>query len=239
MRRPLIELLKRREPPVDDPLEALADLRVLVDGAVVTNPASQVRTDARIVVQAPRQPRGLEKLGRALDSFGVPVEGAVALDIGACTGGFTIALLRRGAATVVAVDVGFGQLLGSLQQDSRVVNLERTNVADVTPELLGLRPDLIVVDVTKLKLRDVAAQLVGNGVPRPGTLFVGLVKPMFELGLGELPTTPGELRRALASATEGVGRAGWEVQATMESELRGHHGAVEHFVLARWPEPPS
>lgn len=235
VRRPLIDVLASKTPPVDDPLAALAEFRVTVDGAIVTNPNSLVRRDARVIVKPRKEPQGVRKLGSALDAFGIDVAGRVALDLGASTGGFTIALLRRGARRVFAVDVGFGQLLGSLQQDPRVVNLERTNLGDVTPELLGEPPDLIVVDVTKLKLRDVAGQLVANGVPAPGMSFVGLVKPMFELARGELPTSREELAESVRLAAGGLVEAGWEVLGQMESPVRGHHGAVEFFLHARWP----
>ena len=162
------------------------------------------------------------------------VDGAVGLDLGACTGGFTQVLLDRGAARVFAVDVGYGQLLGSLRQDERVVSLERTNVADVTPALLGCQPDVIVCDVTKMSLREVGRQLAANGVPAPGAHFVGLVKPMFELGVGELPEGD-DLDRALELALNGLADARWEPLDSMESPVVGHRGAVEFFALVRWP----
>jgi 23S rRNA (cytidine1920-2'-O)/16S rRNA (cytidine1409-2'-O)-methyltransferase len=233
-RRPLIELLADRHPPIDDPVEALRDHRVLVDGVVVTNPQSQVRRDASVVVKKAKAPKGIGKLGYALDTFGVLVDGATALDLGACTGGFTLALLERGASHVHAVDVGFGQLLGRLQQDDRVTNLERTNVADVTPELLGGHPDLIVVDVTKLTLRDVGAQVAANDVPRAGTEMIGLIKPMFELGWGELPTTPEDLALATTKAAHGLAEHGWAQLDLIESAVRGSAGAIEYFIRARF-----
>jgi 23S rRNA (cytidine1920-2'-O)/16S rRNA (cytidine1409-2'-O)-methyltransferase len=235
-RRRLLDLLEQKDPPIDDPHAALAEFRVTVDGAVVTNPSSLVRADARVVVKAPRTPQGVRKLGHALDRFGIDLHDRFGLDLGACTGGFTLAMLERGAARVAAVDVGFGQLLGSLQQNDRVLNLERTNVADVTPELIGGHPEVVVVDVTKLSLREVGRQIAVNDVPAPGTDLVGLVKPMFELGWGELPTTDADLAEALRRAVDGLVAEGWEVVATMESEVRGHRGAVEYFVHARWPD---
>jgi 23S rRNA (cytidine1920-2'-O)/16S rRNA (cytidine1409-2'-O)-methyltransferase len=233
---PLLRALTRLDPPVTDPQAALREQRVLVDGAVTTNPESLVLPSARIVVKPPTQPRGTRKLGAALDQFQVQIEGRIGLDLGACTGGFTQALLDRGATRVFAVDVGYGQLLGSLRQDPRVVSLERTNVAEVTPELLGAHPRVIVVDVTKLALREVARQLADQQVPAAGTELIGLVKPMFELGTGELPLGS-ELERALALAEHGIVAAGWAHMASMESPMRGHRGAVEFFVHARWPQP--
>ncbi len=223
------------DPPIDDPEQALADNRVQVDGAIVTNPSSQVLPSARIVVRPSKNLQGVHKLTAALDRFDLAVEGAVGLDLGACTGGFTQVLLDRGAAPVFAVDVGYGQLLGSLRQDERVVSLERTNVADVTPDLLGRQPDVIVCDVTKVSLTQVGQQLAANGVPAPGCHFVGLVKPMFELGVGELPTG-GELDRALDVAVAGLTAAGWTVVDTMVSPVTGHRGAVEFFALSRWTD---
>jgi 23S rRNA (cytidine1920-2'-O)/16S rRNA (cytidine1409-2'-O)-methyltransferase len=235
-RRRLGAALARMHPPVEDPEEALAEHRVSVDGVIVTNPGSMVRPDARIVVRPRKVPRGVHKLGHALDAFGIDVHGMVGLDLGACTGGFTRALLDRGADRVFAVDIGFGQLLGSLQQDPRVVNLERTNVADVTPELLGVRPDIVVADVTKVPLRELGRQVAANEVPRPGTVLVGLVKPIFELGVGALPDDA-EVDRALALAIEGLADEGWAPRGSMRSEVVGQGGAVEHFVHAVWAGP--
>ncbi|MHB1925627.1 MAG: SAM-dependent methyltransferase [Acidimicrobiales bacterium] len=232
-RIPLLRLLEAKDPPVDDPAGAVAAGRVLVDGAVVTNPSSQVRADARVVVQEPRIPRGVEKLGRALDSLGVAVAGRTVLDVGACTGGFTQAALDRGAARVLAVDVGFGQLLGSLRQDPRVVNLERTNASEVTVELLGGPVDLIVIDVTYVRLGTIISELSARLDPPAGTELVGLVKPMFELERGELPDDPADLAEAGRRAAADAEAAGWDVLSVTESAVRGSQGAVELFLRAR------
>jgi 23S rRNA (cytidine1920-2'-O)/16S rRNA (cytidine1409-2'-O)-methyltransferase len=132
----LAELLRDRYPDLPDAEAAIRDGAVDVDGAIVMNPRSRVRSDAVIRVRQPRGLRGAAKLIAALDGFGVAVAGRAALDLGAATGGFTGVLLRRGARVVYAVDAGFGQLLGSLRQDARVRNLERTNLADLTLELV-------------------------------------------------------------------------------------------------------
>src|SRR5579885_3286776 len=119
-----------------------------------------------------RELRGTIKLRAALAAFAVEVAGRVALDVGASTGGFTVALLEAGAARVYAVDAGFGQLLGRLRQDARVVNLERTNLAALElPEPI----DLVTVDLSYLSIALAAPQL-----PRAPEL-IALVKPMFEL----------------------------------------------------------
>jgi 23S rRNA (cytidine1920-2'-O)/16S rRNA (cytidine1409-2'-O)-methyltransferase len=178
---------------------------------------------------ARRELRGSMKLRAALDAFGVSPAGRICLDVGASTGGFTSVLIERGAAKVYAVDVGHGQLLGSLRQDPRVVNLERTNIADAVIE----EPiDLVTVDVSYLSLAEAVRQLerlaFGDGAE-----LVGLVKPMFELRLGNAPKDDASLDEAIERATAGVSRAGWRVVKTMASAVRGTKGAIEGFVHAR------
>jgi 23S rRNA (cytidine1920-2'-O)/16S rRNA (cytidine1409-2'-O)-methyltransferase len=178
---------------------------------------------------ARRELRGSMKLRAALDAFGVSPAGRICLDVGASTGGFTSVLIERGAAKVYAVDVGHGQLLGSLRQDPRVVNLERTNIADAVIE----EPiDLVTVDVSYLSLAEAVRQLerlaFGDGAE-----LVGLVKPMFELRLANAPKDDASLDEAIERATAGVSRAGWRVVKTMASAVRGTKGAIEGFVHAR------
>jgi 23S rRNA (cytidine1920-2'-O)/16S rRNA (cytidine1409-2'-O)-methyltransferase len=231
---PLVDLVARRRPDIDDPAAAIADLSVQVDGTIATNPRALVRADASLTVKADQAPRGREKLGHALDRLGVAVDGTACLDIGACTGGFTLALLERGAATVHAVDVGHGQLLGSLRADPRVVNLERTNVADLDAVLVPAPLDVVVVDVSRLGLGEAVAQLTERVTLRSGATLLGLVKPMFELRLGELPTDQTELDDACDRAARAVGQAGWTVLDVIESAVKGSRGAVEFFVHATW-----
>ncbi|HYI62309.1 MAG TPA: SAM-dependent methyltransferase [Acidimicrobiales bacterium] len=241
-RRALTAVLLTRHPDLDDIEAALAAGRVRVDGVVITNPRSQVRPDARIEVATPRTLQGTRKLGFALDHFGVDVAGRVALDVGACTGGFTVALLERGARLVHAVDVGFGQLLGSLRQDPRVRNLERTNLGVLTRDHLDEQPDLIVVDVSNLALAAAVAQLTANLDPAPGTELVGLVKPMFELRRAQPPTDEAELAEAVARAAAGAEEHGWDVLGSVRSAMTGHRGAVEHLLHLRSrprPEPDA
>ena len=234
MRRvPLLRVLERRTPPVDDPAGAIAEGRVRVNGAVVSNPASMVDPNASIKVEAGGPPRGVRKLGFALDHFGVRPAGKACLDLGACTGGFTLALLERGARRVFAVEVGYGQLLGSLRQDERVVNLERTNLGALTPTVVDEPVELVVVDVTLLPLGEAVAQVTEALDPAPGTEVVGLVKPMVELRTNELPTSEAVLLEARDAAARGVEAAGWQVAGVVTSAMRGSNGAVEFFVHAR------
>lgn len=185
------------------------------------------------LVSARRELRGSVKLRAALDRFAVPVEGRVALDVGAATGGFTTVLLERGAAKVYAVDAGHGQLLGSLRQDPRVMNLEATNIAELNEALVPDPVDLFTLDVSYLALRRAASQLYRVSFA-DGADLVGLVKPMFELGLATAPSDPETLNQALTKAVDGVTAAGWRVEDTMDSPVIGGKGAPELFLHATW-----
>jgi 23S rRNA (cytidine1920-2'-O)/16S rRNA (cytidine1409-2'-O)-methyltransferase len=176
---------------------------------------------------ASEQPlRGEAKLEAAVAAFPVEVHGRVALDAGASTGGFTRTLLRHGARRVYAVDAGHGQLLGSLRQDPRVVNLEATNLGALTRELVPERIELVTLDLSYVSLAEAVPQL--DRIDVAGDL-VALVKPTFELRLATPPEDP---RPALDAAVAGIERAGWHVRGTVESPVRGAHGTVEYFVFA-------
>ncbi|HEY8741420.1 MAG TPA: SAM-dependent methyltransferase [Candidatus Dormibacteraeota bacterium] len=220
--------------PADDAVALISTGRVRVDGLPVTNPRSMVRPGAVVTRAEASRLRGETKLAAALEQFAVQVPGLTALDVGASTGGFTRELLARGAARVFAVDVGHGQLLGSLRQDPRVVNLEGINVAHVSRQLIPNDIDLFTVDVSYLSLAEAARQLLTLRSSRASQL-VGLVKPMFELRLGVAPTDPASLTAATVRAVEELRRSGWEVSGTMESPVRGARGAIEGFVHAVLP----
>jgi len=228
----LADLLERRYPELDDPEAAIRDGIVLVDGTVVVNPRSRVRRDAVIKLTQPQGLRGAAKLSAALDAFEIPVAGRAALDLGASAGGFTSVLVERGARVVFAVDVGYGQLLGSLRQHPQVRNLERTNLADLSPEGLGERIDLVTVDLSYLSIANAIGQVEGLDFAADADL-VALVKPMYELGLGALPTDPGQLDDAVRRATAGVQRWPWSVLGVIPSPVRGGRGAIEFLLHAR------
>lgn len=228
--RPLRKRLASEHPGLDVD-DAILDGRVRVDGRFVTNPAASVPVDSAIVVVPRSSLQGSAKLGYALDRCAVPVAGAVALDVGAAAGGFTTALLERGAARVYALDAGHGQLLGSLRQDPRVVNLEATNVSMAGPDRIPDGIGVVSVDVSYLPLREAVAQLAAVRFD-DGAHLVGLVKPMFELALPALPTDDADHRRAAELAAEGIAAAGWAVLDTFPSAVTGRHGAVEWFVHA-------
>ena len=154
------------------------------------------------------------------------------LDLGAAAGGFTRVLLEAGASRVYAVDAGFGQLLGSLRQDARVVNLEATNVARLDDRLVPDRIEVVTIDVSYLALAAAVAQL-DRIVLAPNADLVGLVKPMFELRLATAPVDPALVDEATRRAAEGIETAGWRVVATMPSPVVGARGAVEALIHAR------
>lgn len=227
----MVDELGRRRPDLDDPGAAIAAGFVAVGGLVVTNPASMVGPEASISVRDPAPLRGSVKLRAALEMFGVEVAGRVALDVGAAAGGFTRVLLDAGAIRVYAVDVGHGQLLGSLRQDERVVDLEATNIADLDPELVPDPVGLVTLDLSYLSLADAVGQLGGVGFA-PGAELLGLVKPMFELQRGTAPTDPASLEAATGRAVEGIRTAGWEVLGASPSPVTGAKGAIEGWVRA-------
>jgi 23S rRNA (cytidine1920-2'-O)/16S rRNA (cytidine1409-2'-O)-methyltransferase len=158
------------------------------------------------------------------------------LDAGASTGGFTDVLLRRGAAEVVAVDVGYGQLAWRLRQDAKVLLLERTNVRDLGPEHLGGLVDVIVADLSFVSLRVVLPTLAG--LCRCDGDLVVMVKPQFEVGRDRVGKN-GVVRdpAARAGAVLGVSRAGatlgWGTRAAVASPLPGPAGNVEYFLWLR------
>jgi 23S rRNA (cytidine1920-2'-O)/16S rRNA (cytidine1409-2'-O)-methyltransferase len=232
----LIDLLRTAHPGIDDFEAAIRDGTIQVDGAIVLNPRSRVRRDAVVKVSQPTELRGARKLTAALDNFGIAVEGRTALDLGAASGGFTSVLVDRGARLVFAVDVGYGLLLGSLRQDPHVRNLERTNLADLTVDLIPDRIDLITVDLSYLSISDAIGQVERIEIAEDADL-VALIKPMFELGLGALPASEEQFAAAAERARTGVERSAWSVRGVVPSPVNGAHGAVEFLLHAvRSPE---
>lgn len=199
----------------------------------MTNPASMVDRGSSVVFRPPAALRGEAKLKAALDGFGVDMTGRVALDCGASAGGFTRVLLEAGAARVYAVDAGIGQLVGSLRQDPRVVNLEGTNLGALDRTLVPDRIDRFTLDLSYLSLADAVPQLDRVDIAADAEI-VALVKPMFELHLGA-PPPDDRLDEALDRAVAGITAAGWRVVASLRSPVLGARGAVELLVHARRP----
>ena len=181
--------------------------------------------------------RGGEKLDAALTAFDIDVTDRIGLDAGASTGGFTDCLLQRGAARVIAVDVGYGQLHDKLRADPRVTVRERTNVRDL---VLEEPVDLIVADLSFISLATVAPALVGINA-RPAADVVALVKPQFEAGKDAAARARGVIRdasvrdAAIASAREALVAERFEVVAEVDSALPGPKGNVERFIHAVAP----
>jgi 23S rRNA (cytidine1920-2'-O)/16S rRNA (cytidine1409-2'-O)-methyltransferase len=228
-------LLAEAYPRLEQPERLIAEHAVLVDGRIVTNPASRVPIDASIVIRERRPLRGEVKLCDAVDSFGVAVEGSIALDVGAAAGGFTRVLLERGARRVYAVDAGHGQLVGSLRRDPRVVNLERTNLGDLNTTLVVEPVDLVTMDLSYIALSRAVPQL-GRIQLADRARLLALVKPQFELGLARPPSDRRSLEEALERARAGIVHAGWELGGTRQSPVRGTRGSTEFFVYARRTE---
>jgi 23S rRNA (cytidine1920-2'-O)/16S rRNA (cytidine1409-2'-O)-methyltransferase len=224
--------------------ELIAAGRVSVAGARATKPATGVTTDVAIVVRAdPDDPgyvsRGAHKLAGALTAFaplGLSVTGRRCLDAGASTGGFTDVLLRRGAAQVVAVDVGYGQLAWRLQQDPRVVIHDRTNVRELTVETIGSSVDVVVGDLSFISLELVLDALLG--VTQPEGDLALMVKPQFEVGKdrvgkGGVVRDPALRAEAVLSVAAAAEKRGWGAQAVTTSPLPGPSGNVEYFLWLR------
>lgn len=156
---------------------------VLVDGKKIDKAGTMVKENAQIRVLGNTLPyvsRGGLKLEKAIKEFGVNLQGKVAADIGASTGGFTDCMLQNGAVKVFAIDVGYGQLAWSLRTDDRVINMERTNVRNVTPDDLGELIDLASIDVAFISLEKVLPAV--KGMLKDGGEIVALIKPQFEAG---------------------------------------------------------
>jgi 23S rRNA (cytidine1920-2'-O)/16S rRNA (cytidine1409-2'-O)-methyltransferase len=199
-----------------------------------------VAEDSQLTLRGEDHPyvsRGGVKLAGALDAFAVDPKGKRCLDLGASTGGFTDCLLQRGAASVAAVDVGYGQLAHSLRVDARVLNLERTNARTLQAYQVGGEVDLTVVDASFIGLGKLAEAIAR--CTKPGGSLVALIKPQFEVGKDEASKTRGvvkdpELRaRAIEEAVADVRAAGFEILGTADCVLPGPKGNLEAFVHAR------
>lgn len=221
---------------------AVRDGLVLVAGRSATKPSTMVDESAPVELVGPPQrfvSRAGEKLDAAIERFGIDVRGRDALDAGASTGGFTDCLLRRGAAHVVAVDVGYGQLAWSLRTDERVTVLERMNVRDLRPQDLPYAAAIVVADLSFISLRLVVPVLAR--VCSADADLVVLVKPQFEVGRervgsGGVVRDPAAWRDAIDGVAETCRRQGLAPVGVMASPLPGPAGNLEfplHATRAR------
>jgi 23S rRNA (cytidine1920-2'-O)/16S rRNA (cytidine1409-2'-O)-methyltransferase len=214
---------------------------VRVAGAPASKPDRLVAEHEPVLVSGAGRPfvsRGGEKLEAALARFRVDVAGKRCLDAGASTGGFTDCLLQRGAATVLAVDVGYGQLHPKLRHDPRVVVAERTNVRLLRAADLAGTFEVVAADLSFISLRAVVPNLAGD-LACPGADLVLLVKPQFEAGRQHAARGRGVIRQpavrrgALADVASALVETGATIMGAMASPLLGPAGNAEYFVHAR------
>jgi 23S rRNA (cytidine1920-2'-O)/16S rRNA (cytidine1409-2'-O)-methyltransferase len=240
-RRLDVELVRRGLVSSRREAQELVDAgRVLVAGGPALKLARMVSPDEPIVVEGPPRrfvSRGGEKLDGALEAFGISVTGVRVLDVGASTGGFSDCVLQRGAASVVALDVGHGQLHPKLRDDPRVKVLERLNVRYADMAEIGAPFDLVVADLSFISLTLVAEPLVQAA--GPGGQMVLLVKPQFEAGKADVSrgrgiiTDPELHARALTDVEKALSLQGASVVGQIESPIRGSQGNVEFLVHVR------
>jgi 23S rRNA (cytidine1920-2'-O)/16S rRNA (cytidine1409-2'-O)-methyltransferase len=212
--------------------------QVSVDGHAVTKAGTPVETTAEVTLLVPDHPyvgRGGLKLAHALDTFLISVDGRECLDIGASTGGFTDVMLRRGAARVVALDVGHGQLDWTLRNDPRVLVIEHLNARSLRPDMLPAIVDVVTIDVSFISLTRIFP--VVPPLLRPGADIVALVKPQFEAGRAEVGKgvirDPAVHERVLDEVTSAGAEVGLTRVASTPSPVTGQKGNVEFLVHFR------
>jgi 23S rRNA (cytidine1920-2'-O)/16S rRNA (cytidine1409-2'-O)-methyltransferase len=212
--------------------------QVTVDDRAETKAGTSVDSEATVTLLAPDHPyagRGGLKLAHALDTFHIAVDGRECLDIGASTGGFTDVLLQRGAARVVALDVGHGQLDWKLRNDARVVVIERFNARNLTRADLPGPVDIVTIDVSFISLRQILPAV--TPVIRAGADIVALVKPQFEAGRTEvrkgIVRDPAVHARVVEEVTAAGAEVGLSRVALTPSPITGQKGNVEFLVHFR------
>lgn len=204
----------------------------------IAKAGDQIAVDAELIVKGRDHPwvsRGGVKLAHALDSWGWDVTGAVAIDVGSSTGGFTDVLLSKGATRVYAVDSGTNQLAWKLRQDPRVVVLEQTNARYLSMEHIREHVDLVVCDASFIGLAKVLAKPLEFTKPR--ARLIALIKPQFEAGPAEVgkggvvrdPVVHQRVCEEVRAWLEGIG---WTVLAVIESPIKGPEGNVEFLIGA-------
>lgn len=212
---------------------------VRIDGVVATAPSASVAPGASVVADGDVHDyvsRGGVKLAAGLDAFAVEAADRICLDLGASTGGFTEALLRRGAARVYAVDVGRDQLHPRIASDPRVVRLEGMAARDLAADVVPEPPAVIVADVSFISLRKALPHALA--LAAPAARLVALVKPQFEmgrkaLGKGGLVVAPqAEIDAMLTNVAAWIGNQGWRVDGVIDSPIAGGGGAKEHLLGA-------
>jgi 23S rRNA (cytidine1920-2'-O)/16S rRNA (cytidine1409-2'-O)-methyltransferase len=208
---------------------------VRVNSQPAGKPDLRVDEDSRIEVVGVRDEyasRGAYKLLAALDAFGIAIEGRLALDVGASSGGFTDVLLRCGAKRVIALDVGYGQLALRLRGDPRVTVMERTNIRKVEPAALAYRPDLVTIDASFISLKLVLPAVIELAAPRCD--LIALIKPQFEVGKGKVGKggvvrDEAQRQQVIAGVTGFAGGLGLAVKGIVNSPITGPAGNQEYL----------
>lgn len=229
-------------------VELIGAGRVLINGAVASKPATAVEPNTPLLVREEPDEvqwasRGAHKVLGALEAFeplGVSVAGKRCLDAGASTGGFTDVLLARGAREVVAVDVGYGQLVWRLRNDERVRVFDRTNVRALTPEAIGGPVELVVADLSFISLALVLPALAACCTP--GADLLPMVKPQFEVGKqrvgsGGVVRDPALRAEAVTEVAATAAGLGLRTRGVVASPLPGPSGNVEYFLWLRKETP--
>jgi len=210
--------------------------KIFVDGQRIDKPGKKMSADCKVELHG-AQPkyvsRGGEKLESAIEQFNPDVDGCVAIDVGASTGGFTDCLLQHGARRVYAVDVGYGQFAWKLRQDPRVELIERTNIRYFDPAILDEQPSLATIDVSFIGLRLVLPVVADLLTPDGG--IIALVKPQFEaprekVGKGGVVRDPAARDEAVESVRNAALEIGLTVAGTIPSPLAGPAGNIEFFI---------
>ncbi|WAT17915.1 TlyA family RNA methyltransferase [Aurantiacibacter sp. MUD11] len=204
----------------------------------IDKPGQQVKPDWQVEVRGRDHPwvgRGGVKLAHAIEHFGLDPKGAVAMDIGSSTGGFTEVLLHHGAEHVFAVDVGTNQLAWKLRQDPRITVLEQTNARALTPELIDRPCDWVVCDASFIGLAKVLE--VPLALAAPKCRLVALIKPQFEVAKGEvgkggIVREPELRQRVCDEVCDWLRDSGWTIEGLVESPITGTEGNVEFLVNA-------
>ena len=219
--------------------------KVLVNGEPVDKPGAAVFGLDEIALRGediPYVSRGGLKLAAALDACDVPVEGAVCMDVGASTGGFTDCLLQHGAARVYAVDVGYGQLAWKLREDPRVTVIERTNIRHMDRSAVPSPVDLVTIDTSFISLRIVVPSVLK--FMKGGGTVLALIKPQFEVGRGKVGKggvvrdagLHSEVIETLSSFFEEIGLV---PKMVVPSPVLGPKGNQEFVILLEYPAPSS
>ncbi len=216
---------------------AIAAGRVIADDVTVGKPSDEVSADA-VLRAEPAHPwvsRGGVKLSAALDHFGFDPGGAVCLDVGASTGGFTQVLLARGARQVVAIDVGHGQLHASLRAHACLIAIEDTDIRKLNHAQLPEPPDFVTVDVSFISLKHVLPSALALA-RRPARL-IALIKPQFEVGRAHVKKgvvrNPEVHAQACADISDLVASLGWNAAGVIPSPIAGGDGNREFLIGAR------